>query len=172
MLDERVTVGRVPVVAHYRWGYTVRGFVEDFHPRRRSFYMVPTRGRTAYTRVLVKLSDLKALFFVKDLNTTRGTGANIPCRELKPQSSARCVVVKFKDGEILVGGTNAYSPDAPGFFLFPLDTTTNNGRVFVVRSAAQVIHALVPGENLCRVIEELERRPAVSAGNRHAGRRA
>lgn len=41
----------------------------------------------------------------------------------------------FKDGEVLVGLTLGYDPNRLGFFVIPVDTQSNNLRVFVVSSA-------------------------------------
>ena len=45
------------------------------------------------------------------------------------------VQVTFKDGETLVGATQGYQPDRPGFFLTPADPKSNNERIFVVTKA-------------------------------------
>jgi len=51
----------------------------------------------------------------------------------------RKLEVTFKDGEKVIGTTEAWSPQKLGFFLFPADAMTNNLRIFVVnRNAAQV----------------------------------
>ncbi|MHB8833800.1 MAG: DUF6982 domain-containing protein [Desulfobacteria bacterium] len=43
--------------------------------------------------------------------------------------------VTCKDGEVIVGTTTGYDPKRTGFFLFPIDPSANNSRVFVVTSA-------------------------------------
>jgi hypothetical protein len=39
------------------------------------------------------------------------------------------------DGEVIVGTTTGYDPKRLGFFLFPIDPSSNNIRVFMVTSA-------------------------------------
>ena len=45
--------------------------------------------------------------------------------------------VTCKDGEVMVGTTTGYDPKRPGFFLFPVDPSSNNMRVFLVTSAVR-----------------------------------
>ena len=42
------------------------------------------------------------------------------------------IEILFKDGEKLVGRSEAYNPQKPGFFLFPADPKSNNVRIFIV----------------------------------------
>jgi hypothetical protein len=50
--------------------------------------------------------------------------------------------VDFADGEEMIGYTQGYSPDRPGFFLIPADLKGNNEKVFVVKSATRKIQFL------------------------------
>jgi hypothetical protein len=50
--------------------------------------------------------------------------------------------VTCKDGEVIVGTTTGYDPKRPGFFLFPIDPSANNERVFVVTSAVRTARFL------------------------------
>ena len=45
--------------------------------------------------------------------------------------------VTCKDGEVIVGSTTGYDPKRPGFFLFPIDPSANNVRVYVVASSVR-----------------------------------
>jgi hypothetical protein len=38
---------------------------------------------------------------------------------------------------VIVGTTTGYDPKRPGFFLFPIDPTANNVRVYMVASAVR-----------------------------------
>ena len=60
-----------------------------------------------------------------------------PCSRLYPDVSARGrrVTVTFVDGEVLRGATLGYNQNAPGFFVSPLDVTSNNIRIFVLAGA-------------------------------------
>jgi hypothetical protein len=54
----------------------------------------------------------------------------------------RKVEVIFKDGEALVGSTQGYQADRPGFFMVPADPQSNNERIFVVAKAVQKVSFL------------------------------
>ena len=56
----------------------------------------------------------------------------------KPLAGRKMRVV-FKDGEIMVGTTQGYTPGRAGFFLTPADPQSNNERCFVVASATQEV---------------------------------
>ena len=47
--------------------------------------------------------------------------------------------VTFVDGELLSGRTLNYAGDGPGFFMTPVDNTTNNHRIFVVNNAVRSV---------------------------------
>jgi len=49
------------------------------------------------------------------------------------------VHVKFNDGEVVVGTTQAYRADGAGFYLTPADPRANNTRIFVVSSAIRQV---------------------------------
>ncbi len=67
----------------------------------------------------------------------------------------RRIIVCFNDGEVLTGATCGYSPDRQGFVLVPLNPTTNNTRVFVVRNSLQAVRILDRDEDLAEAIGEL-----------------
>jgi hypothetical protein len=46
----------------------------------------------------------------------------------------RLMEVTCLDGEVIVGTTTGYDPKRLGFFLFPIDTSSNNVRIFMVAS--------------------------------------
>jgi len=52
-------------------------------------------------------------------------------------AQGRKAEVVFLDGEILQGSVLEYEPKSSGFFLFPSDPKSNNGRVFVLHSAVK-----------------------------------
>jgi hypothetical protein len=85
------------------------------------------------------VSDLKAVFFVKSLV---GNAAYHENKEFGGPASGRKVQVSFKDGEVLVGSTQGYQPDRPGFFMVPADPQSNNDRVYVVVRAVEKVSFL------------------------------
>ncbi len=85
------------------------------------------------------MSKLKAVFFVKDFVGDKKYD------ELKDFSAAeqavygKRILVHLKDGEILYGFTQGYSPNRKGFFLFPLDPNSNNQKVFIVQAFVESV---------------------------------
>ena len=91
--------------------------------------------------VEVNLEDLKAIFFVRDFT---GNAKHVERKQLPPgrRPQGRLMEVTCKDGEVIVGTTTGYDPKRPGFFLFPIDPSANNARVFVVTSAVRTARFL------------------------------
>lgn len=122
----------IKVVAHFNSGKIVKGSTQDFFPNRPLFHLQTTDG----TSLEVRCRDLKALFFVKELE------GNQARRDLRgfiqspaENSHGKKLAVRFKDGELMCGYSLSYSPDREGFFVFPADPGSNNLRVYVLTSA-------------------------------------
>jgi len=84
----------------------------------------------------IRVSDLKAIFFVKSF------AGNPNYKERKrfvegDVAQGRKAEVVFLDGEILQGSVLGYNPKDSGFFLFPSDPKSNNRKVFVLQSAVK-----------------------------------
>lgn len=136
------------VVARYRNGQVIKGYTRDFFPERPVFHVLPKGGAQS---VPVKLTELKGVFFVRDLlgNRLRHKNRRFPAQDPGPQSGRR-IAVLFEDGELLVGHSQTYSPERPGFFVFPLDPQGNNLRVYVVRAATKQVKLGPMAEELAR----------------------
>lgn len=126
------------VVVRYFDGTTIRGFAEEFTPGKGSLIISPD-GRPGL-HLLVRLKDVKAVFFVKELygNAERadvrgfGRGAS--------GGGAR-VMVEFKDGEKLWGLMSSRTAEGAGwFFLYPTDQGGNNEKIFILREAVAGMH--------------------------------
>jgi hypothetical protein len=129
------------VVAHYLDGRVVKGVSLDVDPGRPTFHI-----RTEDRRTLeVKLTDLKALFFVKDLvgDPTHKDGRAIDAGDDRVRG-AHPIEVEFSDGERIVGLTVRYPPVRPFFFVLPADTHSNNLRVLVNRAAVKRVGEAPP----------------------------
>jgi hypothetical protein len=125
------------VVARYRDGRVVKGVTSNFRPAREDFHVQTAGGETA----TVSRAELKAMFFVRDLagDATRRDSAQFsPARPVP----GRRIRVEFADGETLVGTTQGYQPDRPGFFVIPADAGSNNERCFVVTAATSRVTPL------------------------------
>jgi len=130
------------VVARYLDGRTLKGQTADFLPTKSIFHVIPSpQAGTSIQVVEVKLADLKAVFFVKDLV---GDGAYNEAKVFTPdvRAQGRKVQVEFSDGEMIVGTTMGYQPDRPGFFVAPVDPKSNNDRCFVVMTAVKTVSFL------------------------------
>jgi hypothetical protein len=136
------------VVARHRNGEVVKGYTRDFFPDRPLFHVLPKGGQVA---LAVRTAELKGLFFVRDLlgNRMRNKGRRFPAVDQGPQTGRR-IAVLFEDGELLVGYAQTYSPEKPGFFVFPADPHSNNIRVFVLRSATRQVKLGPAADELAR----------------------
>ena len=128
------------VVVHYLNGNVERGYTTDFQPNKEAFHLVvKDNGEKS---ILVKILNLKAVFFVKKLKGLSKTRSKTKrsFEEIKDKKLiGKKVRVKFTDGEILCGLTLGYSADRRGFFFTPIDTEGNNERIFAVLNAIKDI---------------------------------
>ncbi|HTL99245.1 MAG TPA: hypothetical protein VL181_10625 [Holophagaceae bacterium] len=126
------------VVARYQDGRTVKGLTNDFLPAKSVFHILPEGSSPAAKPVEMVVNELKAVFFVKDL---AGNPSHKKTNAFDPNKPpvGRKVRVEFKDGEVLVGTTQGYQPDRPGFFIVPADARSNNERCFIVAAAAKQV---------------------------------
>jgi hypothetical protein len=129
-----MTAGRNRVVARYQDGRTLKGTTNDFLPDREAFHVIAADAPAGTRPTRVPLSELKAVFFVRDLAGRPERKKSNAFNEQQP-SMGRKVHVTFKDGEVLAGLTQTYRPDRPGFFMIPADGESNNERCYVVAAA-------------------------------------
>jgi len=119
------------IVARYRDGRTLKGTTQNFFPNKPVFHVIRHGGTGPGDVVEVKLDELKAVFFVRDF---AGNPKHVERKQLDPgeRAQGRLMEVTFRDGEVIVGTTTGYDPKRPGFFLFPIDPSSNNVRIYVV----------------------------------------
>ena len=119
------------VVARYIDGRVVKGVSHDINPKRPFCHI-----RTDSGTLSVKLLDLKALFFVKDLvgDAKRKDADKLQTGDPR-QPGARPIEVEFGDGERVVGLTVGYPPQGPFFYMLPVDNRSNNVRILVNQAA-------------------------------------
>ncbi len=79
------------------------------------------------------LSELKAIFFVKDFDGNPHYKAGKEFGEGSPRAG-KIYTVSFHDGEIIKGRVLNLAEENSGFFLYPADPLDNNEKVFIVRS--------------------------------------
>jgi hypothetical protein len=121
------------IVVRYREGRLLKGFTQDFHPSRGHFSLWPSVTASRSERVIVPLSRLKAVFFVRNFDGDPGYIDRDVGRDTA--GAGRRVEVTFVDNEVVRGTTLSYRPDGYGFFVLPADQRSNNQRIFVVSAA-------------------------------------
>jgi hypothetical protein len=120
------------MVVRYKDGRLLKGFGRDFHPPKGEVYLWPAVDAPQESRITIRLIHLKAVFFVHDFDG----GARAEEIEADAMTGRR-IIVTFLDGEVLDATTLNYGAEAPGFFVSPTDTATNNERIFVVNDAVR-----------------------------------
>ena len=130
----------IKVVIRYADGKVAKGYTHDFFPNKTKFHLNIVESPQGEGKE-IQLSDLKAVFFVRDFGGDPLYDEEKLFKQGQP-ISGRKVEVTFSDGEVLVGTTMGYDPNRPGFFLFPADSKSNNLRVFVVSAAVIKVRQL------------------------------
>lgn len=120
------------IVVHYEGGKLFKGVTNNFFPNKDTFHLVPMNEPPDSKPLELIITGMKGLFFVKDYF------GNPDYHEKKEFDPSRPIVgrkikVLFKDGELMVGTTNGYQQDRPGFFVIPVDPNSNNERCFIVK---------------------------------------
>jgi len=120
------------VVARYRSGRIVKGHAKNFHPNHPTFRIKTPEGEEAK----IKTGELKAVFFVKELsgNKDHRKSRHFTMR-LPADAKVKQIAVLFKDGEVMTGYIESYTPLGKGFFVVPSDKKGNNLRAFVLADA-------------------------------------
>jgi hypothetical protein len=126
------------VVIRFADGRIVKGTTADFVPAKDLFHVNVMTDSAGAKPMEIHMSDLKALFFVKDFT---GDLQHAESNEFDPSHppAGRKIRVEFKDGEILVGTTTGYQPGRPGFFLVPADSNSNIDRCYVIAAATRKV---------------------------------
>ena len=131
----------VKVVARYPDGRVVKGHTADFSQFKDHFHIrKPDAPGEPPVRILV--SELKAVFFVKDLQGDLGH-AKSNLFDPDDRTPGRKVRVLFLDGEELWGFSPDYLSSRSAFFVLPADLRGNIDRCFVVVAATRKV-SLVP----------------------------
>ena len=120
------------VVVRFKDGSIMKGKTRDFFPNKASFHLETLNGETK----TIDVEQLKAFFWVKDFDGNKNYDEDY---NEEIAGTGRKIIVKFSDGESIIGYTLGYSPDRQGFFMTPADSKSNNQRIFVVKSASEKI---------------------------------
>jgi len=126
------------IVVHYQDGRILKGTTTDFYPNKERFHVTQIDAPLGSKPVEVLISQLKAIFFVKDY---KGKPEREDKKEFDPAKPpmGRKIRVRFIDGEEILGTTQGYQAGRSGFFVIPADPDSNNERCFVVAAATQEV---------------------------------
>jgi len=117
----------------------VRGYTKDFDPSRAHLHVLSDLRDGKSTIIL--LSDLKALFFVRDF---AGDPIRLDDKFFSQTPNGDRIEVTFLDNEVMLGSTQSYGDEGRGFFLQPTDPRSNNLSVFVTAAGVQNMRFLSP----------------------------
>jgi hypothetical protein len=126
------------VVARFNDGRVVCGYTNDFHPSKPHLHL-STDLRHGES-VVIPLSQLKALFFVREFT---GDPQRVEAKFFSETPHGRKMEVTFCDNEVLVGSTLSYRTEGLGFLLRPADPRSNNLGVFVTAAGLQQVRFLL-----------------------------
>jgi hypothetical protein len=126
------------VVVRFADGRIVKGTTADFVPTKDLFHLNLVTDTAGAKPIEINKSDLKALFFVKDF---KGDSQHVESNAFDPSRppAGRKIRVEFEDGEILVGTTTGYQPGRSGFFVTPVDLSSNMERCYIVTAATRKV---------------------------------
>ena len=123
------------IIVRFKDGTLIKGTTSDFFPNKTRFHINRLDGNIEE----IDLGDLKAVFFVKDFEGNKDYQKKY---EDTIPGTGRKILVEFTDAESITGYALGYSPDRTGFFITPADLTSNNQRIFVVKSATKNVKFL------------------------------
>ena len=123
---------QVKVVARFLDGTIIKGYTNDFFPKKASFHVGANSSERGPE---IAIKDLKALFFVKDFEGNPDRDRKQDFEEGRTYQGRKAEIT-FVDGEKMAGTVLSYDKERPGFFMVPVDEDEgNNSRVFVVSAA-------------------------------------
>ena len=127
---------RSKAVVAFLDGRRMKGYIYNFSAQNDHFRLFFEQDTAQGEGAEVQMKDLKAIFFARNFPRNREYTQS---QELNLQDQSRKAEVTFRDGEKLVGTTDAYNPQKIGFFLVPANPRSNNLRVFVItKNATQI----------------------------------
>lgn len=116
--------GEHRVVVHTLEGQVLRGTIADADLDAESIPLVTAAGASPEP---IAASRVKAIFFML-----------LPGGR-PPAAEGRKVRVTFRDGRQVAGFSPDYDPEAVGFFMVPVESRTNTGRIWVYRAAVRQV---------------------------------
>ncbi|SRR5260370_1435834 len=136
MATPNILDNRNKAVVAFLDGRRMKGYIYNFSAQKDRFRLFFEQDTDQREGTDVEMKDLKAIFFAKDFV---GNSEYAESQALTSQNHGRKAEVTFRDGEKLVGTTDAYNPQKVGFFLVPADPRSNDLLVFVItKNATQI----------------------------------
>lgn len=131
MMFDEMKYERNRVVAHYRNGSLLKGYTHDFSPQKEKCTLLSAHDKDNIAEI--RVPDLKALFFVKTFEgkknyTEKKTFDDFDAFGLRGLK----VKAVFFDGEIIRGMSYDYSTHFNGFHIVPVDSKSNNEKIYIV----------------------------------------
>jgi hypothetical protein len=118
-----VVEGEHRVIIHTHEGQVKRGVIRDTDVRAKAI-AIEQSGQSER----VPTERIKAIFFMK------APGGS------EPPATGQKIRVTLADGRQVLGFSTDFQSEAPGFFLVPADVRTNTSRIYLFRSAVDVIN--------------------------------
>ena len=125
----------IKAVARFKDGTIKKGTTSDFFPNKAVFHLTLTNGQNEE----INVEQLKALFFVKDYE---GNENRDDAYHDAVPGGGRKIQVEFFDNEVLIGFSQGYAANRPGFFIVPADKENNNERIFIISSSTKKVSFL------------------------------
>jgi small nuclear ribonucleoprotein (snRNP)-like protein len=139
------------VVVRFSNGQKLKGTTQDFKPASPRFHLIPAEGGAP---VDVRMDELKAVFFVRDLQGKPSRNKLKGFLDAPAESSlGKKVAVRFRDGDVMDGilSNNLLQLEPYGFTFIPPEPYSNNQKIFCPREALSEFHVLgVVGSPLTR----------------------
>jgi hypothetical protein len=123
------------IVVRFQDGRILKGTTQDFFPNKDRFHLNQTDGDSFPIPIEISITEIKAVFFVKDYKGNKEYQKPSGFSESAQSQYGKKAMIQFKDGEVLYGYTQGFSPGWLGFFLFPQDSQSNNQKIFVVQAS-------------------------------------
>ena len=126
------------VILRFLSGRIIKGYLCDFSPLNNHISVIDETSN----KQDIQLNELKAVFYIKSFE---GNKLYFEKRSFtKTSQKGKKILVRFKDGERLIGYLEGDVPwqrgfflesKKDGFFIIPSDDQTNNIKVFVVSTS-------------------------------------
>jgi hypothetical protein len=129
------------LVARFADGRVVKGTALGLDFAAGTFRMDVNSGPDATGPTEFETAELKALFGVEDLE---GDPERADWTEARGPHTCDEAVVRFKDGEKIVGVIPDYDPEADYFYLVPTDPESNNIWCYVRTAATEEVRLIPP----------------------------